>query len=36
MEHELAYAELCTAQVKNLEGKMQDTLKKVEKIILQQ
>ncbi len=33
MEKELAYAELCTAQVKNIEGKLEETLKEVETLI---
>ncbi len=33
MEKELGYAGLCAAQVKNVEGKVEDTLKKIERII---
>lgn len=33
MEKELGYAGLCTAQVKNIEGKLEETLKEVEKLI---
>ena len=33
MEKELAYAELCTAKVVNAEGKLNDTLKKVEELL---
>lgn len=34
MEKELAYADHCDARVLNLEGKLQDTVKEVERIIL--
>ena len=33
MEKELGYAKLCTAQVKNVEGKLEETLKNVENLI---
>ena len=33
MERELAYADRCTAQVKNVEGKLEGTLKEVEELI---
>jgi len=33
MDAELAKAELCTAAIRNVEGKLQDTLKEVERII---
>ncbi len=35
MEKELKYADLCTAQVTNAEGKLQETLKEVEKLLQQ-
>ncbi|NOS67216.1 MAG: guanylate kinase [Candidatus Peribacteraceae bacterium] len=33
MEKELAYAKLCTASVKNIEGKLEETLRDVESLI---
>ncbi len=33
MEKELAYAELCTASVRNVEGKLEETINKVEELI---
>jgi guanylate kinase len=35
MEKELAYAKLCTAQVTNREGKLEDTLREVEGLLAQ-
>jgi guanylate kinase len=35
MEKELKYADLCTARVTNAEGKLQETLKEVEKLLQQ-
>lgn len=36
MEHEMAYAALCDVQIRNVEGKLEETLKKVEEEILKQ
>ena len=33
MEKELGYAKLCTAQVRNVEGELEETLKEVERLI---
>jgi guanylate kinase len=35
IEKELAFASLCTAQVRNREGKLEETIKEVEKLVLQ-